>query len=165
MKSYIDKFTVLYDALARDIDAQYPTIRAETERDLSRLRRGLTHEGLSFITITHLELNTFFQKALARGELDFDLPQMSRPRGYGRKSQSDSRPSYMHGLLSMIFHEDGKLRNDPDVTAIAFVRQWLLMAKKLEVDCDESRKEAALLDFLAIEARLPDHHPDRKSVV
>lgn len=49
---------------------------------------------------------------------------------------------------------------DPDVTAIFFIRQWLLMAKKLEVACSEDRVEATLTGYLEIDSRLPDHHPD-----
>lgn len=158
MKSYVQTFSELYNALARDIVVQYPTIKSEMDRDLSRLRRALSNEGLSFITITHLDMCSFFQKALADEAL-LDLPTMSRPRGFGRKSSVDCRPQYLWGLLSYVFNDDGKLRADPDVTAISFVRQWLLMAKKLEVDCDESRTEATLNDFLAVEARIPDHHP------
>jgi len=159
VKSYAQTFTELYDGLAKDIVYQYPAIKSEMERDLSRLRTAIAEEGDSFITITHLDHCAYFRKSLAFEAL-IDLPTMSRPRGFGRKSSCDARPAYLHGLLSFIFDEDGKLKTDPDVTAIAFVHQWLLMAKKLEVDCDESRTEATLTEFLAIEARLPDHHLD-----
>lgn len=158
MQSYKDMFSELYYALKKDICAQYPSIDREIEKDLVRLHRSLDKEGLSFITITHLALCDFFQKSLAIGAFA-DLPDMPRPRGFGRKSSKDVRPAYLHGLISAIFDEDGKLMSDPDVTAIAFVRQWLLMAKKVEVDCDDHRTEAALNEFLAIDARLPDHHP------
>lgn len=159
MKSYIQAFSELYYALAKDICAQYPTIESEMERDKTRLHRATEAEGLSFITITHLSMCNFFQKSLALGSLDHDLPSNPRPRGFGSKSSCDRRPEYLFGLLSQVFDADGTLKPDPDVTAIAFVRQWLLMAKKLEVACDESRTEATLTEFLAIEARMPDHHP------
>lgn len=159
MKSYIQVFSELYNALHKDICAQYPSIESEMERDLSRLHSALEDEGLSFLTITQIDQCNFFQKSLACGTLISDLPTMSRPRGFGRKSKLDQRPAYLNGLLAMVFDADGTLRNDPDVVAISFVRQWLLMAKKLEIDCDERRKEAALTEFLAIDARLPDHHP------
>lgn len=160
MKSQTQTFTGLYYALSRDIALQYPSIKSDLDRDLSRLQRALNHEGLSFITIVHLDMCTFFQKALALE--DFDHPSLgARPRGYGKKGgcDRDVRPCYLHGLTSMIFAEDGKLLPDPDVSAIYFVRQWLLMAKKLEIQCDDARTEQALSDFLAIEARLPDHRP------
>lgn len=158
MKSYIQTFTELYDALAQDIVSQYPSIKSEMERDLSRLHFALTEEGGSFITITQLDQCAYFRRSLAVGAM-LDLPSKPRPRGFGRKSSVDARPSYLWGLLATIFDEDGKLLTDPDVTAIAFVHQWLLMAKKLEADCEESRTEATLSEFLAIEARMPDHHP------
>lgn len=159
MKSQTQTFTGLYHALTRDMICQYPSIKSDLERDLSRLQRALSHEGLSFITITHLEMNTFFLKALALEGMN-TLPLSARPRGFGMKGQHDVRPRYLHGLMSLIFAEDGKLLPDPDVTAIYFVRQWLLMAKKLEVTCEKARTEQALSDFLAIEAGMPDHHPD-----
>ncbi len=158
MKSYVQVFSELYHALAEDVCAQYPTIKSEMDRDISRLQLALSSEGLSFITISHLAMCDFFQKSLAAETLVHDLPTMSRPRGFGRKSSKDQRPNYLWGLLAKVFAEDGKLLHDPDVNAIAFVRQWLLMAKKLEIDCDEKRKEASLTEFLAIEARMPDHH-------
>jgi hypothetical protein len=158
MKSYIQMFSELYYALAKDICAQYPSIKSEMDRDLSRLHSALAEEGLSFITITHLDMCNFFQKSLADEAL-VDLAIKSRPRGFGRKSSSDARPRYLWGLVSLVFAEDGTLKSDPDVTAISFVRQWLLMAKKLEVDCSDDRKEATLSEFLAVEASMPDHHP------
>lgn len=157
MKSYVTTFTELYDALAKDIVYQYPTIKSEMERDISRLQSALNAEGGSFITITHLDMCAYFRRSLAV-EAMLDLPSMPRPRGFGRKSSCDRRPAYLWGLLSLVFDEDGTLKTDPDVTAIAFVHQWLLMAKKLEVDCDESRTEATLNEFLDIESRMPDHH-------
>ena len=158
MKSYIHVFSELYRALAKDTCAHYPTIQSDMERDLSRLHRALSNEGLSFITITHLDQCNFFQKSLALGTLVHDLAFNPRPRGFGSKSSNDQRPSYLWGLMSLIFQEDGTLVPDPDVNAIAFVRQWLLMAKKLEIDCDESRKETTLTEYLSIDRSLPDHH-------
>jgi len=158
MKSQTQTFTELYHALKEDMGTQYPAIVEDLERDLSRLQSSLRDEGLSFITITHPAMCDFFQKSLALEGMH-SLSLESRPRGFGRKSKDDQRPRYLHGLLALIFKEDGTLRPDPDVTAIYFVRQWLLMAKKMEMTCDDHRTEAALNEFLAIEAGMPDHHP------
>lgn len=159
MKSYITLFSELYRSLARDFTSQYPSIEREIERDLGRLQSSFKTEGLGFVTLTHPAMNDFFQKSLAIGAFA-DSPTMTRPRGLGRKSVDDHRPRYLWCLFSMIFEEDGTLKPDPDVNAIAFVRQWLLMAKKVEIDCSEERKEASLTDFLAVDASLPDHHRD-----
>jgi len=159
VKSYITLFSELYRSLARDFTSQYPSIEREIERDLGRLQSSFRTEGLGFVTLTHPAMNDFFQKSLAIGAFA-DSPTMTRPRGMGRKSVDDHRPRYLWCLFSMIFEEDGTLKSDPDVNAIAFVRQWLLMAKKVEIDCSEERKEASLTDFLAVDASLPDHHRD-----
>lgn len=159
MKSYVNTFTGLYDALVMDIITQFPTIKRDMERDLLRLRKQLDSDGLSFITITHLGMADLFHEALANGAF-VDLPTKPRPRGFGRKSSDDHRPRYLHGLFSMIFHEDGTLRSDPEVIAIAFVRQWLLMARKIRITCNEERQERSLIDYLAVESQLPDHYPD-----
>lgn len=159
MKSYVNTFTALYDALLQDITTQYPSISRDMEKDLVRLHRHIESDGLPFITVTHLSMCDLFHEALAHGAI-VDLPLKSRPRGFGRKSSIDRRPSYLHGLMSMIFHEDGTLQADPEVTAIFFVRQWLLMAKKVKVTCNEARMEQALIDYLAVEGQLPDHHAD-----
>lgn len=156
MKSYVNTFTALYDALAEDIIAQYPSIKQDMEMDLLRLHKQLATTGLSFITISHLAMCDFFHEALAH-EAIVDLPLQARPRGFGRKSSVDHRPKYLHGLMSMVFHEDGSLQSDPEVSAIAFVRQWLLMAKKMRITCNEDRQERALIDYLAVESQLPDH--------
>lgn len=159
MKSQTQTFVELYYALKKDIGTQYTSITEDLDRDLSRLQSALDNEGLSFITISHPAMCDFFQKSLALEGMH-SLPLNTRPRGFGKKAVDDIRPRYLHGLMSLIFNEDGKLKSDPDVTAIYFVRQWLLMAKKVEMTCDDHRTETALNDFLAIEAGLPDHHPD-----
>jgi hypothetical protein len=129
------------------------------ERDLSRLHDAMSNEGLSFLTITHPDMCNFFQKSLA-SQTCASAVVGQPPRGFGRKSGSDARPAYLHGLLDLVFDIDGTLRDDPDSTAVFFLRQWLLMAKKVTMECSDDRLETALTEFTAIDAELPDHWPD-----
>lgn len=159
MKSHVTVFSTLYDALKKDVEQWYDSIDLGLDRDLSRLQSAVSQEGLPFLTITQPEMCNFFQKSLSDGTLVTGDSPRSRPRGFRAKSRTDLRPQYLHGLMSLVFHQDGTLMADPDVTAIFFIRQWLLMAKKVEVPCSEERVEATLAGYLEIDSRLPDHHP------
>lgn len=136
MKSYIAMFSDLYEALSRDLVQTFPTLEAGVERDLTRLRRALSHEGLGFITLTHLEMNAAFRQALAVGDLSIGVGSKP-PRGFGASSSIDVRPKYLHGLMGLVFDEKGMLLQNPDTNAIAFISQWLLAGKKIELECSD----------------------------
>ena len=159
MKSFIDTFTVLYDALCKDITDAYPSIGPELERDLNRLQSSLRSEGLSFITITHGRMEKALLRALSGKQ---DLRNAThRERGMGAKGGRESvLPSYMHGLWSLIFTSDGTLHDEVDPLAVFFLRQWFNLARKVEIACSDERVSNALAEWVQIDVSLPDHHPN-----
>jgi hypothetical protein len=158
MKSFINTFTLLYDALSKDIIATYPSLCDDIAKDLTRLSRALNHEGLGFITITHGEMEKAFLQGLSQKKrLGLDTGLV---RGFGSKSNVDARPAYMHGLLQRVFSAEGTLLDDPDPTAIFFLRQWFSMAKKIELPCTPDRIDDALREWVAIDRSLPDHREE-----
>lgn len=158
MKSFMKTFTLLYDALCEDIIATYPSLRNDMMKDLDRLRRALDHEGLGFITITHGEMEKAFLQGLStKKRLGLDTGLV---RGFGSKSNVDARPAYLWGLLQLVFTSEGTLRCDPDHNAVFFIRQWLAMAKKIEITCTPDRLETALLEWVRTDVSLPDHWPE-----
>lgn len=159
MQSYIDAFTLLYDALAEDILAWCPSLIQDVERDLSRLHISVRRDGLSFMTITHGHMEKAFLKALS-GEVDLGTASQL-VRGMGSKKRGlDVRPRYMHGLFSMIFDDQGTLRPDVDPVAVFFLRQWFSLAKKIEIECTPLRVSRSIDDWISVDEKLPIHHPN-----
>lgn len=154
MKSFIETFTLLYDALSKDICAWCPSLIPGMERDLSRLRHSMRTDGIGFVTITHGHMEKAFLRALS-GEVDLgSASQLVRGMG-AKKRGTDVRPRYLHGLFSLIFDEQGTLLTSVDPDSIFFLRQWLSMAKKIEIECTAERVESALRDWINVDESLP----------
>lgn len=148
--SMLHEVQALYDAIYRDLIALHPSISIDIERDSSRLRNAAVSVGLPFYTMTLPAGAKWFDKSLSAGRLI-----EPRPPHFGVKGKGDVRPKLLFGLMSQIFEPDGTLRSVVEVSYVASVRQVLLAAKKLRMDCEERYKNESVLDFHKIERSLP----------
>jgi hypothetical protein len=157
MKSFINLYVTLYDGLVKDVVATYPTLAAETQKDYTRLLKSIEHEGLGFLTFTHGSMEKAFLQCLSQKKRLGDFAGLVR--GFSAKSSEDVRPCYLHGLFTLIFDSDGTLKPNAEINAIAFVRQWLSMAKKAAVDCTPERVDDAIREWVVTDESLPQHFP------
>ncbi len=121
-------------------------------RDAERLIARTEHEGESFLTLT-LPL---FVKALEKGLHDglwprHDVTNFNHVKGL---------PAFLRGFLSLVFHDDGSIRDDPDANAIWAVRQIGNLSQKIERDCTPSRVDAAYDTFIETDKELRRHFED-----
>lgn len=121
-------------------------------RDAERLITRTEHEGESFLTIT---LPTFV-KALEKGLHDGVWPR----RDMTSFAHVKGLPAFLRGFLSLVFHDDGSIRDDPDVNAIWAVRQIGNLSQKIERDCTPERVEAAYETFIETDNELRRHFED-----
>lgn len=155
MKSELYVVRGLAAAIFEDLCHMYPSIHQSLRRDLSRLQKADSVAGLPVYTITLPDMVKYLQRSLDMSKLDDPRPPL-----LGAKSKVDRRPSFLYGLWSKIFEQDGTLRTSVDVDAIFALRQIFLFAKKLRIECGERYTKSALSQFRDIEKYLPQPWED-----
>lgn len=134
----------------------------ECARDLHRIEDLFDSGGLSFFTITLPICAKWLEKSLDAGFL-----LNPRPHLMGAKSKVDSRPKFLWVLWRKIFEEDGTLRLIDVADYVGSLRQILMFAKKLRIQCHDRFTNEAIDTFREIERSLPapwdhtwdDDHP------
>lgn len=156
MKSHALESVVigLYESLLKDFQYIDPLIHEELA-SVSHARRLLKSRGLAVFTIAFPDIAKFLERGLRDGVLPDSPPPCA-----GRRSASDVRPQFLFRFWERIFEMDGSLRASPCTDAIAGLRQLLLVAKKLRLECSEERTNETLNEFLEVDASLPPSHPD-----
>nr|UJQ85829.1 MAG: hypothetical protein 3 [Leviviridae sp.] len=153
MKSYVTFAVSIYEGILKDAAIRWPSLQSSFEGDLSYLRRAVEHRGLPFLTITLPDACKVLDRGLDNGHLvPEDMPQGMHYRLKG--------PKLFGGLFNLVFDNCDVLRSDPDIEAIAFLRQLLCCMKKLRIQCKPSRVKDTIDEFFSIEADLPPSYPD-----
>lgn len=118
-----------------------------TTLDFKTIERRVEHEGLSFITITLPALCSEIERSLELGGVDHAMFLSFKKRG--------ALPQFLGGLLDQVFdRSSGRLLDAPSVDAIFYIRQILLLCKKILLPCSESREQRAYDDFIKCEAEV-----------
>lgn len=117
--------------------------RTSTDRDYKTVVDRVTHEGISFLTISLPNFCRDFQKGLEQGYLD-----SNSFLGFKKRS---GLPVFLQGFLSRVFSADGRLLHEPCVDSIQAIRQLTLMFGKINLPCSESRVDAAFTKFMECE--------------
>lgn len=134
MKSYATFLQGLYSAMSADIVVDFPSLRRDCERDVSRLLSLVDTRGLSYLMIDLPAAGKHFDKCLSAGRLtNFGIA------GFRPYHRGGVVPRLFKGLLLRVFDENGALRADSDVACIRHLRQLFYAAKKVKVPCDDSR--------------------------
>jgi len=115
-----------------------------TIRDLKTVTERADAEGLSFLTITLPAFGKDFERSLELGRVDRSLFQ-----GFAWKG---GLPRFLSGFLGLVFcSQSGDLLDHPSVDAIRAVRQLTLMFGKMNLECSDARKEAAIEEYVKCE--------------
>lgn len=147
--SYVEVLEGLYTNIFADVWHTFPNDHEGLNRDLSRLLSLVETRGLSFLTIDFPSAGKIFDRSLADGLLHL-LPFP----GFGKKVKNGTVPIFLSGLFLRVFQPSGVLLEQPDITAILFLRQLFYAAKKLRITCDEQRTSEAVSEFLRIDSQL-----------
>lgn len=136
--------------------------KKNTDRDILYVDRRLSNEGMAFLTKTLPTLGRALDSALKTGTY-------LCPTNF-RKKRGTALPNFTWGLLKRIFDPSGILLSDPDVYAIAELRQLYFMFYKVVVDftpADVAKAEQKFIQtdqYLAVRS-LDDLSPDGKRVL
>lgn len=122
----------------------------DTHRDRITLLRRTKHEGQSFLTITLPAFAKDFERSLELGRVDSS--------GFHSFRKSGAIPAFLRGMTSRVFDPvSGVLLPDPCVDTIAWIRQFCLVYKKVQLPCSEKRVRAALTQYRVTDQALADH--------
>jgi hypothetical protein len=148
--SYGEYLLGLYKAALVDVACAIPSLRLDCERDFKRLLSIVETEGVAFLMLTLPAAAKHLDQCLAAGCLTtFGLAYHSPFRRRG------IIPKLFKGLYLRIFHENGDLKSDFDVQALAFLRILLLMCKKFRQPCKDSDTWKSVNEFFETDRELP----------
>jgi hypothetical protein len=154
VKRYVDFYTGLYTALLKDVQYSHPTIGEELARDGVRLRNLVDKRGLPTFTVDLPAMGKHLDRCLAEGEY-----KLSGLPGSRRFSKRTPIPKLFRGLYLLIFDEDGTLKEDANVEAIAALRQLLYCAKKASISCSPEATINEVRSFCETDDLLPQPGP------
>lgn len=139
----------LYTSMSKDILVAFPSLRRDVSRDLSRLLSAVSARSTSFFTIDLPAQGKHFDKCLASGLLTRSA--LPHHRGFAPGSPV---PRLFRGLYLRVFHRNGVLRVDPDVTAIRYLRQLFYCCKKFRMEVAHERKTEVIRSFFQVDSEL-----------
>lgn len=142
MKSHVSDLVKIMASVLWDASMKCTTVPL-TKRDLITIRSRAKHEGLSFLTITLPDLGKEFDRALDRGGI--------APTDFRSFRKFGKAPAFLRGFFALVFDEQGRIYEEPDVAAIEGIRQITYFFKKLQVTCTPTRVARALVEFSSME--------------
>lgn len=165
LKSYEDFVLGLYDAILLDIAEYYPELRVDCSRDSNRLHSAVKHHGLVFLLDDLVCFGKHFDKCLSEGRLT-----PSSICHFGGYRRGGSIPKLFKGLILRVFDDNALLDSCPDVRAIKFLRQLFFAAKRIKLNCPDSKSWEQVNEFIKTESEVrqpslswssPDFSPGR----
>lgn len=149
----------LYQGIFQDAACAFPELEQELSKDYSSLRRAVETRGLRILTIDLCAVAKHFDRCLASGSyVSSGLPLTKRV------SATNQAPRFLGGLVLRVFDKRGRLKDDPDVEAIFFVRQILLFLKKASYDCAQENINREVGRLLEHDRTLPQPDQSWESV-
>jgi len=149
MQSYALYLQGLYSAMLSDIAERFPSLRVDCERDASRLLSLVESRGLSFFMIDLPDMGKHFDRCLS-----LELLTVSGIAGQRPYKKGVVIPRLFKGLLRRVFNDNGVLRVDSDVDCIRYLRQLYYAAKKVKVQCSDSRTWKQVHEFFEIDRKV-----------
>jgi hypothetical protein len=137
-----------YAALSRDIIAWDSELEPFLLLDLERLERIVSTRGISFIMIEMPDACKAVDAGLAFGR----LWTSSLPESFG--GERGGYRKFLRCLFAKVFDDGGRLRGDVEAKAVFFLRQFLLLAKKIEENCSDAAIQAEVTTFRQIDESL-----------
>ncbi|DAD50265.1 TPA_asm: RNA-directed RNA polymerase [ssRNA phage Gerhypos.4_9] len=148
MKSQVNNLLHVLHGVRKDIEAAYPELKEGLTKDFVRIALYCQNRGIGFFTLDLPHLESLLLQGLETGRLMLEGPLSSAV------SKRIKVPRLFSGLWLRIFDKDSCLKHEVDVTALAMLRQVLVLGKKLEIECPPDRIQATVGAYHDIERRL-----------
>jgi hypothetical protein len=150
-EKHVNELVLVYQALFKDAQYAYPTLKMEFERDLTRLLGSVKRRGIHVFLVDLPAIGKHLDRCLSNGQyIPSGLPLTKR------SSRGVAIPLFMRGLYLLVFHTSGCLMDEADTQAVFFLRQILYAAKKTELDCPVDNVVQEMQNFVAVDELLPE---------
>jgi len=148
MKSQVNALLHVVSGICEDIWRTYPELKGSLLKDFSRLTLYCQTRGLGVFTLDLPALESLLLKGLEVGFLTLE-GALSTP-----VSSKTKVPRLFSGLWLKVFDRDSCLRHEVDVNALFFLRQLLVIGKRIELVCSDDRIQAKVGEYHDIERKL-----------
>lgn len=153
VKSRVEELLLVYQHLFVDAGNTYPDLRDSFRKDYERLSRLSIDRGIHLFLEDMPSVGKHLDRCLAE-ERFIPLSMLPLTR---RVPSWVMYPEFLGGLWDRIFYrESGCLKEDADVEALLFLRQFLYLAKKVKFDCPLESITDEVGAFHDIDIQLPD---------
>lgn len=146
MKSPVNSLLIVAEGILKDISLAYPEYR-DIGRDYARLSLFCRTRGLGCFTLDFPALDAMLLRGLETGRL------VLSGAGSHRVSKKIKVPRFLSGLWLRVFDREACLLAEPDINAIAFLRQFFCLGKKIEVECTPKRIKSVLKEYSDVETK------------
>lgn len=150
MKSLYD----LVRGVLLDFTSSLPVSTKAIEKDLTVIRNRVENEGVSFLTLTLPEFGKAFLRCIELGEIEPNLfPSFGCRHGI---------PDLFRGITALVFDLDTrKLKLEPNVNAIALIRQVCCLCSKVKCEFSPRQKYCAERKFIECDDSICDIRADQ----
>nr|UJQ85648.1 MAG: hypothetical protein 3 [Leviviridae sp.] len=148
MKSQVNALLHVTGGICKDAYLTYPELKESLSKDLDRLTLYSQSRGLGFFTLDLPHLESLLLEGLETGRLRLEGPLTKVI------SSKAKVPRLFSGLWLRIFEKSSCLKHEVDVNALFFLRQLLVIGKRIEVDCSDDRRNAKVGEYHDIERAL-----------
>jgi len=148
MKSLADDLLMVAEGVLADYLLAYPADAVDVSRDGKRLSLLVKERGHSVFTLDLPELDETLLQGLESGRLILGKALSKRA------SPSILVPRLFRGLWLRIFDVSGNLSENPDESAIFFLRQLCCIGKKVEIECSPNRLKQSVKEYFDVEREL-----------
>lgn len=144
MKNLLPLAAVLEDY--RRVD---PTMTTTLHKDFNRCVNLVTTRGISVVMIDFPEASKILDDSLSSGFIEWS----SLPSVFGKTELHHDKWLFGNIFLKL-FDEDGYLKDPVDITSLFFLRQILLLYKKVDLPCSAKAVDEAIGEFVKIEGQM-----------
>lgn len=148
MKSQVNALLHVSKGICKDISLTYPELKEKLTKDLDRLTLYSQTRGLGLFTLDLPHLESLLLRALEEGRLSLEGPLSKAV------SSVTKVPRLFSGLWLRVFERDSCLKHEVDVNALFFLRQLLVIGKRIEVVCSDDRIYSKVEEYHDIERSL-----------
>lgn len=151
MKSQEAEVLLMYRYLFVDAGNTYPELREDFRKDYETLAALADERGLHLFCVDLPHVGKHLDRCISEGQFVVcGLPLTKRcPKRI-------MYPEFLKGLWGLVFSECGRLKEDCDVEALLFLRQFYYMAKKVKLDCPHESVLQEVREFMDTDGQLPD---------
>ena len=126
-----------------------------TSRDIEYVTARSKAEGDSFLTITLASYCKDFERSLDVGKVE------SSSFNAFKRVKEGTIPAFLQGMFAQVFdRKTGRLLDTPNIDCIRAIRQLTLMFNKINIDCTERRKDAAVQGYIQCEKEVREKNEE-----